>query len=144
MPVLLPPRKEVEQDDSNTQHFYNQANRFLDTFARHRCMSAAIYALWSRVVILVVRGYPLTMETAVLEDLEQVEEDLGGPGLLIDGHVGIYCRACQHWLKHFEQYRLHVDSTLHRRNRVAWRRRAAKKRWEAQRHLLRRELGLEQ
>ena len=141
MPVLLPPRIEVEQDDSNTQHFYNQANRFLDTFARHRCMSAAIYALWS----LVVRGYPLTMETAVLEDLEQVEEDLGGPGLLINGHVGIYCRACQHWLKHFEQYRLHVDSTLHRRrSRVVRRRRAAKKRWEAQRNLRRRELGLEQ
>ena len=37
--LLLPPRIEVEQDDSNTQHFYNQANRFLETFARHRCMS---------------------------------------------------------------------------------------------------------
>ena len=46
VPVLLPPRIEVEQDDSNTQHFYNQ--------------SAAIYALWSRVGFHVVWGYPLT------------------------------------------------------------------------------------
>ena len=57
--LLLPPRIEVEQDDSNTQHFYNQANRFLDTFARHRSMSAAIYALWSRVGFHVVWCYPL-------------------------------------------------------------------------------------
>ena len=86
------------------------------------------------------------METAVLEALEQVDEDFGRPQLF-HGTVAIYCVSCQIWLPNFQQYLWHVDHSFPhgRRSRVCIRQaRAAIDRWEERRRLLRRELGLEQ
>ena len=87
------------------------------------------------------------METAVLEALEQVDEDFGRPGLLYDGTVAYQCVSCGVWLFSFQQYRWHCDHSFrHRRqSRVCIRKdRAAINRWEEHRNLLRREVVLDQ
>ena len=92
------------------------------------------------------------METVVREALEDVDEDLGFP-IRMHGGGGwhVYCYSCEYVLADWERYRWHVKHCRAHalRSPVCRRRaRAAKAelitRWEKQREVLRRDLGLDQ
>ena len=61
-------------------------------------------------------SFLIGMETAVLDALEEVDEDLGRPVQWADGSWGVYCVSCEIIMGNVAQYRQHADyNPAHRR-----------------------------